>query len=87
MSNNKPLIAALLELGAGYFGLMGLGWIFAGDILRGILFLIGYMVFLAVGGALVVFSGGCLALIFAPLYVAIPIVSAVKVYEFASEWY
>lgn len=85
MSKNKPVIAALLELGGGYFGLLGLGWIYAGDILRGILFLIGYIMFLSLGAAIIVFTFGCLVFIFAPLYLAIPLVSAVKVYEFAND--
>ena len=87
MSNNKPAIAAVLELGGGYFGLMGLGWLYAGDILRGLLLLIGYPLFLAVAGFLIAISFGCLVFIFAPLYLAIPIVSAVKVYEFANDGY
>ncbi len=87
MSNNKPVIAALLELGGGYFGLLGLGWIYAGDILRGLLYLIGYALFLALAGILIAMTLGCLVFIFAPLYLAIPIVSAVKAYEFANDRY
>ena len=87
MSNNKPAIAALLELGGGYFGLMGLGWLYAGDILWGLLLLISYPLFLVVSGFLIALTFGCLVFIFAPLYLAIPIVSAVKVYEFANDRY
>jgi hypothetical protein len=66
---------------------MGLGWIYAGDVLRGLLLLVGYIVFLAVGVTLVALSFGCLVFIFAPLYLAAPLISAVKVYEFANDRY
>jgi hypothetical protein len=35
MSNNKPIIAAIIELIGDYFGLLGLGWIYGGDFMRG----------------------------------------------------
>ena len=78
-----PAFLALLELGGGYFGLLGLGWILGGDILRGLLLLLGFSAFVAVGGVLTFFSFGCLAAIFVPLYIALPIISAIKVNEFA----
>ena len=76
-----PTFLILLELIGGYCGFLGLGWIVAGDVSKGLMILIGYAAFLAVGAALTFFSFGCLGFFFAPLYIAAPIVSAVKLYE------
>ena len=79
--NYTPVFLVLLELIGGYCGFLGLGWIVAGDISRGLLILISYAALMAVGAALTYFTFGCLAFFFVPLYVAGPIVSAVKLYE------
>ncbi len=85
MSNNKAITAIIIELIGGYFGLLGLGWIYGGDFMRGILLLIGYFILLAVGGFLTAFTFGLLGLIFVPLYIAAPIISAIKLYQFVGE--
>ena len=88
MSNNKATIAVILELVGGYFGLLGLGWMFGGDLLKGILILFGYMILLSIGGFLVWITLGLLGLIFVPLYIIVPIISAFKVYQFVnSRWW
>ena len=88
MSNNKATIAVLLELIGGYFGLLGFGWMYGGDLLRGILILFGYMILLGVGGFLVGITFGLLGLIFVPLYIIVPIISAYKVNQFVnSRWW
>lgn len=82
---SKPTTAALIELIGGYFGLLGLGWIYAGDVLRGILILIGYLVVLSVGGFLMMVSFGLLGFILGPLYLVAPLISAFTVYQFAKD--
>lgn len=79
--NYTPAFLILLDLIGGYCGFLGLGWIVAGEIERGLVILIGYAALLAVGAALTFFSFGCLGFFFAPLYIAAPIVSTVKLYE------
>ncbi len=82
-NNNTPTILALLELIGGYLGLLGLGWILGGEILRGLVLMLGFSAMLVVGGILTFLSFGYLAFIFGPLYVAVPIISAIKLNEFA----
>ena len=82
MSNNKATIAVILELVGGYFGLLGFGWMYGGDLLKGILILFGYMILLGISGFLVAITFGLLGLIFVPLYIIVPIVSAFKVHQF-----
>ncbi|MCB0194855.1 MAG: hypothetical protein KDJ65_23095 [Anaerolineae bacterium] len=79
--NYTPVFLVLLELIGGYCGFLGLGWIVAGDVGRGLLILISYAALMAIGAALTFFSFGCLGFFFVPLYVAAPIVSTVKLYE------
>ncbi len=81
MRNDSGFLV-LLELIGGYFGLLGLGWILAGDIFKGLMILIAYSTFLAVGVLLSVASVGCLAAIFGPLHIVIPIISAIKLNEY-----
>ena len=82
---SKPVITVIIELIGGYFGLLGLGWVFAGDVLRGIIILVGYAIFLSIAGFMTFFSFGILGLIFGPIYVVAPIVSAILVYQFAKD--
>lgn len=79
--NHTPVFLVLLELIGGYCGFLGLGWIVAGEISKGLLILISYAALLALGAALTFFSFGCLGFFFVPLYIAAPIVSTVKLYE------
>jgi len=82
-NSNRATIAAVLELVGGYFGLLGLGWILAGDFLMGLILLVSYVALLAVLGFLTFISFGCLGFILAPIYIAAPIISAIKAYQFA----
>jgi hypothetical protein len=87
MSSNKATIAAILELVGGYLGLLGLGWMFGGDLLKGILILFGYMIVLGIGSFLVWITFGLLGIIFVPLYIIVPVISAFKVHQFVtSRW-
>jgi hypothetical protein len=85
---DKSTTAVIIELIGGYLGLLGLGWVYAGDVLRGILILAGYFILLTFGGFLVTITFGLLGLIFVPLYIGIPLISAFKVYQFANaKWW
>lgn len=37
-----PFVALLLEMGGGLFGFLGIGWIYAGRPVMGVLLLVGY---------------------------------------------
>jgi hypothetical protein len=52
------------------------------------LILAGYFILLTFGGFLVTITFGLLGLIFVPLYIGIPLISAFKVYQFANaKWW
>jgi len=60
---------------------LGLGWLISGKIAKGLLILIGFSAFMALGAFLTAISHGCLGFIVVPLYVAGPIISAIKINE------
>jgi TM2 domain-containing membrane protein YozV len=42
VSRRDPFLALVLEIACGFFGLPGVGWIYAGQVVWGLLFMIGY---------------------------------------------
>jgi len=42
MREPEPAVALLLELAGGFFGVLGIGWIYAGRPARGMLLLVSY---------------------------------------------
>ncbi|MEM7344110.1 MAG: hypothetical protein AAF485_07695 [Chloroflexota bacterium] len=82
---NRPMISAILELIGGYFGILGIGWMVAGDVLRGIIFLVCYAIFLSILGFLTFITAGLFACIAGPIYIAVPIASAIYAYRFAED--
>lgn len=83
--SNRPLISAVVEFVGGYFFLLGLGWIFAGDWGMGLILLVGYLFLLSVLGGLVHLTGGCLAPVAGIIYIVVPIISAIRVYQWAND--
>jgi hypothetical protein len=82
---SKPTLTALIELIGGYFGLLGLGWMVAGDVLRGLLILVGYWLVLSIAGFLTMVTFGLAGFVLAPLYLIAPIISAFMAYQFARD--
>jgi len=82
---SKPVVAAIVEIIGGYLGFLGLGWIIAGDLIRGIIIFVSYWIFLSVAGFLTFFTFGILGFIFGPLYLVIPPISGFLAYQFAKD--
>ena len=69
--------AFLLELILGLFGLMGVGWMYAGQVVVGVALLVGWFVVigLGLGGSILT---ACLGLcLWIPIHIAGPIISAI----------
>jgi TM2 domain-containing membrane protein YozV len=59
MRGRDPFVALLLEVVGGFFGLLGIGWIYAGRPAKGILLLIGYgLLHWTIGLTLAFFTSG-----------------------------
>lgn len=87
MTKKTPAIAATFELIGGFFGVLGVGWIYAGDTARGIVCLMCYMVFWSVAVLAAQFSGGCLLPCVLPMIIGLPTVSSILVYRWVDEIY
>lgn len=54
-----PFLALVLEVGGGFFGFLGLGWIYAGRVPLGLILLVGYWLLAgAISVLLIIFSSG-----------------------------
>ena len=63
MRGRDPFVALLLEIVGGFFGFLGIGWIYAGQPVMGILLLLGYWLLDWIVGvtlAVVTFGAWCL---------------------------
>jgi hypothetical protein len=72
----------ILEIVFGLFGIMGMGWLYAGNILTAVLVFIGFTIFVLVEAALIALTGGlcgCLAL---PANIGIAVFSATRVRDY-----
>jgi hypothetical protein len=82
----KPLkdrsIALILEVLPGLFGILGIGWIYAGDTNTGLLWLIGYLVAAVVFVIADVLSGGLCCLVTVPLQIVAIVLSTTRLREY-----
>jgi hypothetical protein len=70
--------ALWLETIFGLFGLLGVGHVYAGRIVLGIALMIGWWIYLAIAVAVVTISVGVAACLFAPVSLAVPIISGIQ---------
>jgi len=79
-------IALILELVAGFFGFLGIGWLYAGKTTEGVLLLVGYFVFngimICVDIATLKFTGGFTLCCHIPLNIAALAVSAYYLHQY-----
>ncbi len=75
-----PGTGLLLEMIPGFFGFMGVGYLWAGEVGLGLAIMVGYWLFWGAFAVLAVLTLGlllCLLPIVIPLYIAAPIVSGI----------
>lgn len=80
MRAKDPLIGLLIELLPGFFGFLGIGYLWAGETLLGVALLLGYWAFWTVVAVATLATLGlllCFLPFFVAFYFAAPIVSAV----------
>ena len=78
---DRATLAIVLEVVCGLFGLLGIGWLIAGDTQKGIFWLVGYLIWVAVAVVLIFLTFGLFAFCFAPIHLATIAVSTVMLYN------
>ena len=78
-NDSNDTLAMIIEAVFGFFGLLGIGWMYVGSIGRGILLMLGMWVFIAVESFLGAITGGLAMCLFVPLHLVILAFSAIKV--------
>jgi hypothetical protein len=67
-----------LEIIFGIFSLLGVGHVYSGRTLIGILLMVGWWIYIAVAGFLSTITLGIGACVFVPIYFAVPIISGIQ---------
>jgi hypothetical protein len=67
-----------LEIIFGIFSLLGVGHVYSGRTLLGIVLMIGWWVYILVAGFLSTITLGLGACVFVPIYLAVPIISGIQ---------
>jgi TM2 domain-containing membrane protein YozV len=80
--DNTDTVAMILEIVFGLFGIMGMGWLYAGNILTAVLIFIGFMIFVLVEAALIAITGGLCSCVALPANIGIAIFSATRVRDY-----
>jgi hypothetical protein len=72
----------ILEIVFGLFGIMGMGWLYAGNILTAVLIFFGFMIFVLVEAALIALTGGLCSCLALPVNIGIVIFSALRARDY-----
>jgi hypothetical protein len=67
-----------LEIIFGIFSLLGIGHVYSGRTLLGILLMVGWWVYILVAGVISTITLGLGACVFVPIYLAVPIISGIQ---------
>lgn len=84
-TNSNDTLAMIIEGVFGFFGFLGIGWMYAGNVGTGILALIGMWVFIAIETTISFFTGGIAMCLLGPLHIVIIVFSAIKARDYARE--
>lgn len=82
-SDSTDTVALILELLFGLFGLLGMGWLYAGNLAMGAAAFFGYLVLLLLEGVAIALTGGLAACAAIPFNLALVVVSGFKARDHA----
>jgi hypothetical protein len=72
----------IVEILFGLFGVLGIGWLYAGNVGTGVVALIGYLLLIFIEGVGITLTGGLAACIVVPVNLAIIIISGFKARDY-----
>jgi hypothetical protein len=85
MNSKSRGTAMILEILPGLFGLLGFGWIYAGNTSSGLIWLIGYLVWIVIGVIISVVTGGFGAICVLPISIGAIVMSAVSLNNYTKK--
>ena len=81
-NDSTDSIALIVEILFGFFGVLGIGWFYAGNLAIGAAALIGYFLLIILESLLIVFTGGLAACLIIPVNLAVVIISGFKARDY-----
>ena len=81
-SDSTDVIALVIEIIFGFFGLLGMGWLYAGNFVNAILIFVGYWILVGGEVFLTTITGGICGCLVIPLNIVLVIVSGIKVRDY-----
>ena len=84
-SESTDTIALIIEIVFGLFGILGVGWLYAGNFVAALLVFVGFMVLVAIEAFLAFVTFGLAACFIAPLNIAVAIISGLRVRDYVRE--
>lgn len=70
--------ALWLEIIFGLFSLLGVGHVYSGRVVLGLILMVGWWIYMAVATFLSTITLGVAACVFVPVYIAVPIISGIQ---------
>jgi len=83
--DSTDTIAMIIEIVFGLFFVMGVGWLYVGNVAVFVTVLLGYWLLVGIEVTLTIFSFGCLACLFYPLNIVLVIVSGVRARDYVRQ--
>ena len=71
-------IAAILEIVFGFFGLLGIGHVYTGRLLLGVVLMVAWWIYISLAAFISSLTLGIAACVFIPLGIAVPIISGIQ---------
>ncbi len=81
-SDSTDVIALVIEIIFGFFGLLGMGWLYAGNFINAIVIFIGYWILIGIEVFLTTITAGICGCLVIPLDIVLVVVSGIKVRDY-----
>jgi TM2 domain-containing membrane protein YozV len=78
-------IALILEILPGLFGFLGIGWIYAGETSKGVIWLVGFLIYVIISAIIIAVTAGFGACFTLPINLVLIAVSATSLNKYTKE--
>jgi hypothetical protein len=81
-SDSSDAIAMMLEIIFGFFGIMGMGWLYAGNILVAVIVFVGFLIVAFIEIAIAAATLGIAACLIVPFNLAVAVISGLRARDY-----